>query len=374
MPPRFQLPHLPVQNLNIALYQKEFGLANRLLARYDGMTSFAAYSDVLLSPLMTQEAVLSSRIEGTQSTIDEVYSQEAGEVADELHQRDVHEILNYRAALRYGTYCLSERGITLGLMKELHAQLLASVRGQQKTPGQIRLTQNWIGSRGCTIEEATYVPPPPETVETYLENWIHTVNSDEQDPLIQVGILHAQFELIHPFLDGNGRVGRLFIPLYLCNKGVLRRPHFFISEYFEEHRNEYTGTLNALSKSADAWNEWIRFFLRAVAAQAEENIRRSSAMQKLYQMLQEDFRKVINSAFAQPLLEAVFRNPIFTKPQLLEQMKELKPASLQRMVDVLVKADFLQIKRPAAGRKPAIYQLPELTRIAEGKPIRFFDY
>lgn len=216
--------------------------------------------------------------------------------------------------------------------------------------------------------------PPPETVETYLENWIQAVNSDEQDPLIQAGILHAQFELIHPFLDGNGRVGRLFIPLYLCNKRVLHRPHFFISEYFEEHRNEYTGTLNALSKSTDAWNEWICFFLRAVAAQAEENIRRSSAMQKLYLLLQDDFRKIINSAFAQPLLEAVFRTPIFTKPQILEQKEELKPASLQRMVDLLVKADLLQIKRAASGRKHAIYQLPELTRIAEGKPIRFFDY
>lgn len=374
MSARFQLPHLPVQNLSITQYHKEFGVANRLLARYDGMTSFAAYSDVLLSPLMTQEAVLSSRIEGTQSTIDDVYSQEAGEFADETHQRDVQEILNYRAALRYGTLCLNDRGITLGLMKELHALLLDSVRGQNKTPGQIRLTQNWIGARGCSIEEATYVPPPPETVETYLENWIQAVASDEQDPLIQAGVLHAQFELIHPFLDGNGRVGRLFIPLYLCNKAVLHRPHFFISEYFEEHRNEYTSKLNAISEDAAAWNDWLCFFLRAVAAQAQENIRRAAAMQKLYQVLQADFRKITNSAYSQPLLDAVFRNPIFTKPQLLALVPEVKAASLHRMVELLIKADLLQVKRAGAGRKAALYQLPELTRIAEGKPIRFFEY
>lgn len=371
---RFLLSHLPVQSLDIVRYQKEFGVANRLLSRYDGMTSFAAYSDVLLSPLMTQEAVLSSRIEGTQSTIDEVYSQEAGEPADEFQQRDVQEILNYRAALRYGTHCLNDRGITLGLIKELHALLLDSVRGQRKTPGQIRTTQNWIGARGCTLEEATYVPPPPETVETYLENWIQEVDSDEQDPLIQAGVLHAQFELIHPFLDGNGRVGRLFIPLYLCRKTILQRPHFFISEYFEEHRDEYTGTLHALSSGEDAWNEWVCFFLKAVAAQAQENIRRSAAMQKLYQQLQDDFRKITNSSFSQPLLDAIFRNPIFTKPQLLALVSELKSPSLHRMVEVLVKAELLQIKREGAGRKPTLYQLPELTRIAEGKPIRFFEY
>lgn len=374
MSARFQLPHLPVQNLSITQYHKEFGVANRLLARYDGMTSFAAYSDVLLSPLMTQEAVLSSRIEGTQSTIDDVYSQEAGEFADETQQRDVQEILNYCAALRYGTLCLNDRGITLGLIKELHALLLDSVRGQNKTPGQIRLTQNWIGARGCSIEEATYVPPPPETVETYLENWMQSVASDEQDPLVQAGVLHAQFELIHPFLDGNGRVGRLFIPLYLCNKTVLHRPHFFISEYFEEHRDEYTGKLNAISEDAAAWNDWLCFFLRAVAAQAQENIRRAAAMQKLYQVLQADFRKITNSAYSQPLLDAVFRNPIFTKPQLLAQMSEVKAASLHRMVELLIQADLLQVKRAGAGRKAALYQLPELTHIAEGKPIRFFEY
>lgn len=374
MSARFQLPHLPVQNLNITQYHREFGDANRLLARYDGMTSVVAYSDVLLSPLMTQEAVLSSRIEGTQSTLDDVYSQEAGELTDEFQQRDVQEILNYRAALRYGTQCLSDRGITLGLMKELHALLLNSVRGQNKTPGQIRLTQNWIGARGCSIEEANYVPPPPETVETYLENWIQAVASNGQDPLIQAGVLHAQFELIHPFLDGNGRVGRLFIPLYLCNKAVLHRPHFFISEYFEEHRNEYTGKLNAISEDAAAWDDWMCFFLRAVAAQAQENIRRAAAMQRLYQELQADFRKITNSAYSQPLLDAVFRNPIFTKPQLLSLMPEVTSASLHRMVELLIKADLLQVKRAGSGRKAALYQLPELTRIAEGKSIRFFEY
>jgi Fic family protein len=166
--------------------------ANRSLARLDGMLRKRNYANVLLSPMMTQEAVLSSRIEGTRSTIDEVYSLEAGEESTEEQRLDVQEILNYREAMRYATASLENRGLTLGLVKEMHAILLQSGRGQNKRPGLVRNTQNWIGSPGSTIEQASYVPPAPATVDAYLENWIENAATDTVDPLIQSGILHAR--------------------------------------------------------------------------------------------------------------------------------------------------------------------------------------
>lgn len=368
------LSYLPIKALKKEGLFEVFGAAAGEIARYDGMIYNMPYANVLLSPLMTQEAVLSSRIEGTQSTLDEVYTLETGEAGTESQERDVQEIQNYREALRYGNVCLKDRGITLGLVKELHAILLNSVRGQNKTPGLIRTTQNWIGARGCSIEEATYVPPEPTAVEAYLENWEEYMRTGIDHPLILSGILHAQFELIHPFNDGNGRVGRLLIPLILTQKNILCRPAFYLSEYFERHRSEYAGHLSRLNDDPDSWQSWIHFFLHAVAYQAGENNRRATAMVKLHTELKSAVRKLTNSPYGVPLLDAIFESPIFTKSYMCKRITELSSSGLQRMVDVLIKEDVLTVRRPAAGRMPALYQLREVTRIAEGEPIRYWDY
>ncbi len=216
--------------------------------------------NLLLAPMTTQEAVQSSRIEGAMSTLDDVYETEAGDKAERaVMQEDVNEVLNYRNALEYGTACLAERGITLGLIREMHTMLLDGVRGQGKKPGGIRETQNWIGRRGCTLSEASYVPPAPERLTDYLENWVGYAHAQDLDPLLKAGIQHAQFELIHPFHDGNGRV---FIPLYLTSTGVLDAPNFYLSEYFEQHRDEYTGALNQLHRIIDSLEQAGVFTVR----------------------------------------------------------------------------------------------------------------
>ena len=294
--------------------------------------------------------------------------------ATEAQERDVQEIKNYREALRYANLNVYDRGLTLGLIKEIHAILLDSVRGKDKTPGLIRTTQNWIGARGCSIEEASYVPPSPVAVESYLENWLEYLSTDNEHPIIKAGILHAQFELIHPFNDGNGRVGRLLIPLILTCKHTLCRPAFYLSEYFERYRDLYTKHLNNLHQSQDAWQEWILFFLEAVNVQAQENNRRANAMVKLHTELKTKVRKITNSPYGVPLLDAIFETPIFKKTHMCKRIPELTSSSLQRMVDLLVKEEILTIKSPARGRTPAFYQLAEVTKIAEGRPIRSWEY
>lgn len=368
------LPYLPINTYSVEHLFSAYGKADRSLARLDGMLSEKSYANVLLSPMMTQEAVLSSRIEGTRSTIDEVYSLEAGEESTEAQKLDVQEILNYREAMRFATHSLKERGLTLGLIKEMHAILLQSVRGQNKHPGLVRDTQNWIGAPGSSIEQATYVPPSPATVEAYLENWMENAISDEVDPLLQSGILHAQFELIHPFHDGNGRVGRLLIPLYLHSKGLLERPVFYLSEYFESHREEYIDCLNALHQDPTAWESWLLFFLRAVDEQARENMRRAAAMQRLYKELQTEFPNVTNSASCGLLLDAIFESPIFSKPIISARIHEVNTATIHRMINSLLDAGILHMRTNGAGRRAATYQLRELSLIAQGLPIERFDY
>lgn len=368
------LPYLPVSTYRIECLFTAYGKASRSLARLDGMLSEKSYANVLLSPMMTQEAVLSSRIEGTRSTIDEVYSLEAGEEFTEAQKLDVQEILNYREAMRFATHSLSERGLTLGLIKDMHAILLQSVRGQNKRPGLVRDTQNWIGAPGSSIEQATYVPPPPTTVESYLENWIENATSNEVDPLLQSGILHAQFELIHPFHDGNGRVGRLLIPIFLHSKGLLERPVFYLSEYFEAHREEYIDSLNALHQDPTAWEPWLLFFLQAVDEQARENMRRAAAMQRLYKELQTEFPNITKSASCGLLLDTIFESPIFSKPKISARINEVNTATVQRMINSLVDAGILHIRTNGAGRRASTYQLQELSRIAQGLPIERFDY
>ena len=368
------LPYLPLTDYHREHLFTAHAKANRNLARLDGMLSARSYANVLLSPMMTQEAVLSSRIEGTHSTIDEVYSLEAGEDSTEVQQGDVQEILNYREAMRHATRCLNERGLTAGLIREMHAILLQSVRGQHKHPGQIRNTQNWIGTPGSSIDQATYVPPDPTTVEAYLDNWIENAGADDIDPLLQCGILHAQFELIHPFHDGNGRVGRLLIPLYLHSKGILERPVFYLSEYFEKHREQYIDKLNALHRHPDSWDSWLLFFLQAVEEQARENMRRAAAMQRLYQELREDFPEITHSAACGSLLDALFESPIFSKPGIASRIAGVNQATVQRMINALVDGGLLHQRTSGAGRRAATYQLRELTLIAQGLPIKRFEY
>lgn len=218
------------------------GPASAAIARYDGTLSAIPNADVLLSPLTTQEAVLSSRIEGTQATMGEVLEFEAGEPPDNLteeRRHDIHEVINYRKAMRRAEEMLKELPLSTRVILEAHRVLLEGVRGQGKAPGELRKIPNWIGPPGCSIEQARFVPIAANELPESISRWEKYLHADEKDTLVQLAIAHAEFEALHPFLDGNGRLGRMLLPLFLWQRKLIHRPMFYASAYFEAHRDEY---------------------------------------------------------------------------------------------------------------------------------------
>jgi len=283
------------------------------IARFDGMLQSLVNPDILLSPLVTKEAVLSSRIEGTQATLEEVMQEEAGftdkKISNSLKE-DIKEIINYRNALTFAEGELSYRPMTLGLIKNIHKILLDSVRGKDKSPGEFRKSQNWIGTPGMPMETARFVPPNPIILQEHLERWENFLHSDEfPDKLVQLAIIHAQFEILHPFKDGNGRAGRLFIPLFLFWKKLLTKPSFYLSEYLERNRQQYNDKLLFVTEKDD-WQGWIEFFLNAIIEQSEINVEKSKKMLELYERSKKKFMKATQSQYVILALDAFFKKPI----------------------------------------------------------------
>lgn len=358
---------LPLQDLDHSRLIQLVGQANAELARYDGMLRGIVNPSILLSPLTTQEAVLSSKIEGTQATLDEVLEHEAGRKYDDTKTQDIQEIINYRQALMQSKDQLADRTITLSFIKQLHGILMNSVRGHNKEPGRFRREQNWIGSAGCSIEHATYVPPSPLQLQDYLESWEAYLKHEEFDPLTQTAIIHAQFELIHPFKDGNGRIGRLLVPLFLYSKKVLTSPMFYLSSYLEANRTEYYERLQAISRKKD-WNSWIIFFLNAVLVQARDNGNKVREIMALYETMKERIRAVTHSQYAIQILDAVFERPIFQSSDFVRSTGIHKQTALP-LLRQLRSADILTVIREASGRRPAVMAFPALINIAEGQEV-----
>lgn len=347
------------------------GKANRSIASYDGVLYGVPNPDILLSPLTTQEAVLSSRIEGTQATLGEVLKFEAGEEPEQESRRlDIKEIINYRRALRRAEMELRTRPFNLNLLLELHAILLDSVRGRNKGRGKFRTTQNWIGTPGAPIEQAEFVPPDPMSLMGHLDNLEKYYHADRPDPLVQLAVIHAQFEIIHPFLDGNGRIGRILIPIFLYEKKLLSRPMFYLSAYLEEHRDEYISCLRALGQSDDAWNRWIQFFLRAIDEQARENATKARAIMELYEKLKVRVIDLTHSQYAVPLLDRIFERPLFQSTHL-RFLDGPKPSrqSVAYLLRALLKAGILKVVKEGSGRRPQVLALADLINLCEGKKV-----
>ncbi|MDB4516852.1 Fic family protein, partial [Crocinitomicaceae bacterium] len=238
--------------------------ADRALGRLDGSIQTLPHPDLFVYMYVRKEAVLSSQIEGTQSSLQDVLAAEA-QVLSPDRPRDVNEVVNYVRAMNHGLARLPDLPVCVRLIRDIHAKLLEGVRGSHLTPGELRTSQNWIGPGGCTLNEATFVPPPPHEVAKRLADLEKFLHADTHIPLlIKIGLAHAQFETIHPFLDGNGRVGRLLITFLLCEQQVLLKPVLYLSHYFKRHRNEYYSQLQAV-RDAGTWEEWLSFFLRGVA-------------------------------------------------------------------------------------------------------------
>lgn len=362
---------LPVTDLDFRQLLPLVGQANAALARYDGLLQGIPNPAVMLSPLTTQEAVLSSKIEGTQATVDEVLEQEAGLIKEGEKYKDIQEISNYRTALFAARQYLEDYPIRLGFVRELHRILMDSVRGQDKAPGEFRRDQNWIGRAGCSIEEATFVPPNPVQLPDHLNAWEHYLDSDDIDFLIQTAVVHAQFELLHPFKDGNGRIGRILIPLFLYQKRALSQPMFYLSEYLEENREEYYQRLKAISAEGD-WNGWIAFFLRGVNSQAEQNSQRVQGIRALYEEMKLAIQEATHSQYSLHLLDAIFSKPVFRSSDLAQQLKrdyavheKTTPGLLRQLKD----AGILHEMQARSGRRPAVLCFPRLINLAEGRRV-----
>ncbi len=351
---------LPLANIDWTAHVNSIGKAQAALARYDGMLQSIVNPGLLLSPLTTQEAVLSSRIEGTLATMEEVleFDADPNEKLSPGKQADIQEIINYRRAISYSIEMLEKRPLTLNVIKELHAMLLDSVRGRNKAPGEFRRIQNYIGSPGADIAEASYVPPSPEMVMPALDNWEKYIHSNEMDALVQLAIVKAQFEIIHPFLDGNGRIGRILIPLFLYEKKMLSSPMFYLSSYLESNRDEYYDRLKAISERGN-WNGWIAFFLNAIIEQASLNINKVKAIHDLYEKIKLRIPEVTGSKFAMQATDALFSTPIVTSSSFI-RTSSIPKGSAIRIINTLREYKILFDVRKPIGRRSGLFVFDEL--------------
>jgi Fic family protein len=311
--------------------------AQAALARLDATLDQLPNPKLLERSFLTQEAVQSSRIEGTMATIQEVFEFEANpdtEISNKKRE-DIEEVLNYRKALEYGIKKIDQNfPITENFIKELHKILLTSVRGSGRDPGEFRKGQVYIGSHGTTIKEASYIPPEVQYIAQHFSNWEKYLNDfKEHDPLVQIAVAHYQFEAIHPFWDGNGRVGRLIISLFLYKQGLLKKPWLYLSEYFENNRQEYYRLLREVSEEGK-WHEWIIFFLEGVEQQSMEGCERVGKIMSLYKKTKEK-AMVMGSIYAINFVEALFIKPIFTKRMI---QKIAKIDNFQTLTNVVNKS------------------------------------
>ena len=293
---------------------------------------------LLMRPFVKREAVLSSRIEGTQATLGELLAADAGAAVDRSPQ-DLREVANYVVALDHGIMRLKQSPLSLRLVKEVHAKLMRGVQGGVATPGEFRRSQNWIGPAGCTLNNARYVPPPPDELMACLGEWEKSLHDRSLPPLAQAALMHYQFEAIHPFADGNGRVGRLLITLFLVERGILPTPLLYLSAFFEATRREYYDRLWAVTASA-SWDDWLEYFLNGVARMSEDALSRAERINALMVLWR---RKVAGTASRTPsrLVDMLAENPYWTINKVAERL-DVAFTTAQRAVEKLESLDILK--------------------------------
>ena len=367
-PVHYQTEGFPPANIDWSELIPLIGPAAAAVARYDGTLSAIPNAAVLLSPLTTQEAVLSSRIEGTQATMGEVLEFEANpkvEGLDERRREDIHEVLNYRRAVRRAEEMLQSLPLSLRVVKDVHKVLLDGVRGQGKSPGQFRRIPNWIGPAGCTAENARYVPIGADKLDDAMGRWEGYIHDDAPDKLVQLAVLHAEFEALHPFLDGNGRLGRMLIPLVLWQNGLIHQPMFYLSAYLESHRDEYYDRLLGISRDGD-WTGWCAFFLKGIKSQADENHQKAVDILALYERLKPRVMEQTRSQHGIKALDWVFHRPIFKTTDFIAE-SQIPEDTARRLLKVLEKLEIVRILVEGSGRKSSTLVFPDLLNIAEGK-------
>lgn len=303
------LPHpLPPELVLTWELAGQISAADRGLSELAGIGRVLPNPYLLIRPFMRREAVLSSRIEGTQASLSDLYYFEAADQTP-LAGSDVREVFNYVQALEYGLERMKTLPVSLRLLCEIHERLMSGLGAGHLTPGEFRRSQNWIGRPGCVLNDATFVPPPPEELLRTLGDLETFWHAPSPLPfVVRLALIHWQFEAIHPFLDGNGRIGRLLLTLLLCSHQVLPQPLLYLSAYFERHRDEYYRRLLAVSQEGD-WSGWLAFFLRGVTEQSQDAVRRSQTLLTLRQTYRDQFQSARASALLLQLVDSLFDMP-----------------------------------------------------------------
>ncbi|GDX10296.1 cell filamentation protein Fic [Verrucomicrobiota bacterium] len=336
--------------------------ADQLLGRLAGEGRRLPNPHLLIRPFVQREAVFSSRIEGTQSTLGELLASDAGAVVARSPE-DLREVGNYVAALEHGIARLKTLPLSLRLVRELHEKLMTGVRGHHAKPGELRRSQNWIGPPGSTLTQATYVPPPHEEMLDYLGAWEEFLHDESLPPVVQTALMHYQFEAIHPFLDGNGRVGRLLITLLLMQRGVLPLPLLYLSAFFEATRRDYYDSLRAVTERS-AWEDWLLYFFNGVARQSEDALSRA---ERINQQL-DQWRKHVSgtgTGVALRLLDLLGTNPFITVRKAEAQLGvafNTAATALRRLVGLRI------VKQVGDARRDRVFCAQALLDILEEPP------
>lgn len=333
--------------------------ADAFLSELSGLGRYLPNPHILINSYIQREAVLSSRIEGTQAGLADIWLDGVEPKEQTLGNPDLAEVRNYVDAMEYGIQRLQELPLSLRLVKEIHARLMQGVRGGSATPGEFRRTQNWIGPAGSTLETAPYVPPPPDEMMACLGNWEMFLQERDQFPdLVQCALMHEQFEAIHPFLDGNGRIGRLLITLFLMERQRLTQPLLYLSTYIEAHRQEYYNGLQKVRTEGD-WNSWILFFLHGVIETSQLAVRQAEQLMRLRGRYQVELRE---KPKAVALVDELFKNPYMTIARAGQLLNVSQPTARQ-VVLYLVEAGVLQ---EVTGRDwGRVYRAGEISRAIE---------
>ncbi|GET46070.1 Fic family protein [Capnocytophaga felis] len=355
----------PPEKVNYEIFINEYSKAIEALSRFDQMLKNLHNNEILLAPLRNQEALMSSRIEGTISTMDEILQYEAdNDKKDNSNAKaDVIETILYQRALKNSQKALEDGyEISLSFLKQMHQQLLYLGRGANKSPGEFKTEQNYLADR--RRKEIQFIPISPEKLVEGLENLFDFINKSKFPPLIKVALMHLEFEALHPFKDGNGRIGRMLIPITLWKEKLLSQPHFYISGFFEENKEEYIDTMRNVSITKK-WDEWIKFFLIAVEHQAVENLKIAQSIKDLYEKTKIEFSEILSSKWNMEILDFIFTYPMFRNNKFVSTTN-IPNATAVLIIKKLLDNNYLILKEEASGRRAALYSfepLMELVRV-----------
>lgn len=355
----------PPKEIDTAKVLQPLAQAASSLARYDQMLKGMHNSEILLAPLRKQEAVVSSRMEGTVSTLDEVLRYEADQEGDadnvdNRYRGEAVEVFLYANAMKNAQRKMEEGQPLSGwLFRSIHGELLSVGRGASMSPGEYKSEQNYIGDK--IHKRISFTPISPEHLESGVEALLKFMDDDSCQILIRTALAHLEFEALHPFKDGNGRIGRMLITLMLWRHKVISAPHFYISAYFEDRRDEYIERMREVSRS-DAWSDWIVFFLDALDQQAQKNLAKAEEITRLYGDMKDRFREVLASQWSTVALDFIFSRPVF-RNNVFTGKSGIPGATAHRFARTLQDAGLLKILAPAAGRRPALYAFDPLLDI-----------